>query len=224
MDQPFTPDEKAKSNTGSHVSGHCRVDISRSRARLAAWKAARSIDRFAPGADIRTNPTFDQSRRSRKSGACPLRPIFVASKISALTIANGSSLSEIASKFLKFCCVPLPGMVTWGTIWLSGLNVERQRRSRYQWSEELQLAQWPSPHWGTVCCLARRACNRYESRPRTKPWLRQLRSTCQLQFMHQRQLRFRSRRLRSKHQKPLTFPEHLLGRWLTTPATRRRAP
>jgi hypothetical protein len=41
---------------------------------------------------------------------------FVASKISTLTIANGSSLSEIASKFLKFCCVPLSGMVTWGTI------------------------------------------------------------------------------------------------------------
>jgi hypothetical protein len=41
---------------------------------------------------------------------------FVADKISALTIANGSSLSKIASKFLKFCCVPLPGMVTWGTI------------------------------------------------------------------------------------------------------------
>ena len=40
----------------------------------------------------------------------------VASKISALTIANGPSLSEIASKFLKFCCVRLSGMVTGGAI------------------------------------------------------------------------------------------------------------
>ena len=54
------------------------------------------------------------------------------------------------------------------------------------------MAQWPSPHWGTVCCLARRACNRYGNRPRTKPWHRQLRFTCQLRFMHQRQLRLRS--------------------------------
>ncbi|MBB2735333.1 lipoprotein-anchoring transpeptidase ErfK/SrfK [Bradyrhizobium japonicum] len=35
-------------------------------------------------------------------------------KSSALTIANGSSRSEIASKFLKFCRVRLPGIVTWG--------------------------------------------------------------------------------------------------------------
>ena len=33
-------------------------------------------------------------------------------------------------------------------------------------------------------------------------------------------LQFRPRRLWSKHQKPLTVPEHLFGRWLTTPATR----
>jgi len=37
-------------------------------------------------------------------------------KSSALTTANGSSLSEIASKFLKFFWVPLPGTVTWGKI------------------------------------------------------------------------------------------------------------
>jgi hypothetical protein len=40
----------------------------------------------------------------------------ISNKISALTIANGSSLSEIASMFLIFCCVPLPGMLTWGKI------------------------------------------------------------------------------------------------------------
>jgi hypothetical protein len=32
----------------------------------------------------------------------------------ALTTANSSSLSEIASKFVKFCWVLLPGNVTWG--------------------------------------------------------------------------------------------------------------
>jgi hypothetical protein len=37
-------------------------------------------------------------------------------KSSALTIANDSRLSDIASKFLKFCWVPLQGMVTWGKI------------------------------------------------------------------------------------------------------------
>jgi hypothetical protein len=40
----------------------------------------------------------------------------VAEPESALTIANGSSLSEIASKFLKYCWVLLPGIVTWGKI------------------------------------------------------------------------------------------------------------
>jgi len=44
-------------------------------------------------------------------------PIFMLpNKSSALTTANGSSLSEIASKFLKFFWVPLPGTVTWGKI------------------------------------------------------------------------------------------------------------
>lgn len=40
----------------------------------------------------------------------PVLPI----RSSALTTASGSSLSEIAWKFLKFCWVPLLGMVTWG--------------------------------------------------------------------------------------------------------------
>lgn len=35
-------------------------------------------------------------------------------KSSALTIVKVSSLSDIASKFLKFCSVPLQGMATWG--------------------------------------------------------------------------------------------------------------
>lgn len=44
-------------------------------------------------------------------------PIFMLpNKSSALTTANGSSLSEIASKFLKFFWVPLPGTATWGKI------------------------------------------------------------------------------------------------------------
>jgi hypothetical protein len=37
-------------------------------------------------------------------------------KRSALTIADGSNLREIASRFLKSCRLPLPGMVTWGKI------------------------------------------------------------------------------------------------------------
>ncbi|MGY4627481.1 hypothetical protein [Bradyrhizobium sp. USDA 4486] len=37
-------------------------------------------------------------------------------KSPALTIANGSRPSEIASKFLKFCWVRLLGMVTWAEI------------------------------------------------------------------------------------------------------------
>jgi len=37
-------------------------------------------------------------------------------KNSALTIANGSNLNELASKFLKTCWIPLWGMVTWGSI------------------------------------------------------------------------------------------------------------
>jgi hypothetical protein len=41
---------------------------------------------------------------------------YVAGQSSALTIANGSRLSDIASKFLKFCWVPLQGVVTWGKI------------------------------------------------------------------------------------------------------------
>jgi hypothetical protein len=69
-----------------------------------------------PGADIRTNPTFDQSAVSERVERVCSAQIFVVDKISALTIANSSSLSEIASKFLKFCNVPLPSMVTWGTI------------------------------------------------------------------------------------------------------------
>lgn len=34
----------------------------------------------------------------------------------ALTTFNGSGLGDIASRFLKFCRVPLRGMVTWGKI------------------------------------------------------------------------------------------------------------
>ncbi|WP_141935291.1 hypothetical protein [Bradyrhizobium sp. UNPA324] len=46
--------------------------------------------------------------------------IFIISTLpkrnSALTIANGFNLNEIASKFLKFCRVTSSGMVTWGKI------------------------------------------------------------------------------------------------------------
>jgi hypothetical protein len=46
-----------------------------------------------------------------------LRPLFMLpNKSLALTTANSSNLSEIASKFVKFCWVLLPGNVTWGKI------------------------------------------------------------------------------------------------------------
>jgi hypothetical protein len=45
---------------------------------------------------------------------CPL--FMLPNKSLALTTANSSSLSEIASKFVKFCWVLLPGNVTWGKI------------------------------------------------------------------------------------------------------------
>ncbi len=52
-----------------------------------------------------------------QSGRRALRPLFMLpNKSLALTTANSSSLSEIASKFVKFCWVLLPGMVTWGKI------------------------------------------------------------------------------------------------------------
>jgi hypothetical protein len=43
-------------------------------------------------------------------------PIFCCQKDFALTIANGSSLWDFASKFFKPCWVPLWGMVTWGKL------------------------------------------------------------------------------------------------------------
>jgi hypothetical protein len=46
-----------------------------------------------------------------------LRPLFMLPNTSlALTTANSPSLSAIASKFVKFCWVLLPGNVTWGKI------------------------------------------------------------------------------------------------------------
>jgi hypothetical protein len=46
-----------------------------------------------------------------------LRPFVLLPNTSlALTTANSPSLSAIASKFVKFCWVLLPGMVTWGKI------------------------------------------------------------------------------------------------------------
>lgn len=64
-------------------------------------------------------PPTRSAMRSASSASQPqyqaVRPIFTSpNKSWALTIANGSPLSDIASKFLKSCRVPLPGMVTWG--------------------------------------------------------------------------------------------------------------
>ena len=67
----------------------------------------------------RFRPRTRSAMRSASSASQPeyqaVRPIFMSpNKSSALTIANGSSPCDIASKFLKSCWVPLPGMVTWG--------------------------------------------------------------------------------------------------------------
>jgi hypothetical protein len=71
---------------------------------------ARQEQTFAPSRLLTKAAVNERAERVRSA------QFFVASKISALTIANGSSLSGIASKFLKFCSVLLPGMVTWGKI------------------------------------------------------------------------------------------------------------
>jgi hypothetical protein len=77
---------------------------------ISRTAAQRQEHAFAPSRLLIKAAVTERAERVRSAH------FFVASKISALTIANGSSLSEIASKFLKFCSVPLPGMVTWGTI------------------------------------------------------------------------------------------------------------
>ena len=91
---------------------------------------------------------------------------------------------------------------------------------------ELQLASWPLPHWGTVCCLALRACNRYGSRPCTKSKHRQLQFTYQLQFSASATAPapIPPQAPRIETPKAADAPGDLFGRWLTTPATRRQAP
>jgi hypothetical protein len=83
---------------------------------------SRLQERGRPRPLRRAIQTFTRSAmRSASSKSLPryqaVRPIFMLpNKSSALTTANSSSLSDIASKFLKFCRVPLLGMVTWGKI------------------------------------------------------------------------------------------------------------
>jgi hypothetical protein len=65
------------------------------------------------GADGRVRSKAAVNQRGERAAPSDF---YVAEQEATLTTANGSSLSELASKFLKFCRVPLPGMVTWGKI------------------------------------------------------------------------------------------------------------
>jgi hypothetical protein len=97
-----TDDVRSSGQTGSEQSAVKPSLLTQSR-RRAIQTSTRSTMRSASSTSL-----------ARYQAVLPI--FMLPNKSSALTTANGSSLSEIASKFLKFFWVPLPGTVTWGKI------------------------------------------------------------------------------------------------------------
>jgi hypothetical protein len=77
---------------------------------------------------------------------------------------------------------------------------------------------------GTVCYRTRRAFNRCGNSLRVRFCFRHRHHQLLPQLALQFRLQLPLPRLRLKFRKPLTFPEDLFGRSLTTSATRRQAP
>ena len=180
-------------------------------------------------------PPTRSAMRSASSSSRPeyraVRPIFMLpNNRSALTISDGSSPGEIASKFLKFYWVPLPGMAT-------GKDMSKRAKRGKAETFALPMAGRVAIGAVAVAAVGYSLLSRPVSvQPNRKPSAPQAQASSTPVYVatpvHVSPgsgsipvlLRFLPRRLWSNHQRLLTVPEHWFGRWSTTPAAKRQAP